>query len=360
MAPVAVIDNYLPNLPKPDGGVVIAPAGSACSSSSVVDAESSTNNGDVKASVSREVPLSVLQDTISEFLRSCDYTPPRTTHNNDLRRWLTEQVASWSVAVSPKFLSKTIDAGCTYVEAVFGHVPVENRRYIALYTACMLYADDLGEEDPGAVLHFTRRFVRGETQPNAVFECLAGLLRRAYDVWPQFGADSIVTGTLDALAANHIECVMRTVPVKPFASRYPYYLRQRAGIGAPFTHFMFANDWRQTPESYIQVVPEIDHWSLGANLSFYKEELAGETHNYVHIRCAADQTSPETVLRKLVEEVSDTARRVDMIVADDPELANIWTPYKKAYIEFHLRTPRYRLAELGFSPQWSTSHRLDI
>ncbi|KAI0670956.1 terpenoid synthase [Trametes maxima] len=352
MAPVAVFDESFSNFPKPDGiAVAQLEAGSACPSSIPIDAKSSDNSA-VKAQVSREVPRAVLQDTISEFLRRCDYTPTKTTHNNDLRCWLTEQVASWSVAVSPKFLNKTIDAGCTYVESVFGHVPVENRRYIALYTACMLYADDLGEDDPGAVLDFTRRFVRREHQPNAVFECLAGLLRSTYDVWPQFGADSIVTGTLDALAANHIECVMRTVPVKPFAERYPYYLRQRAGIGAPFTHFMFANDWRQTPESYIQIVPEIDHWSLGANdiLSFYKEELAGEMHNYVHIRSAADQTSPEAVLRKLVEEVSDTARRVDMIVADDPELANIWTPYKKAYIEFHLRTPRYRLTELGFSP----------
>ncbi|KAI0648756.1 terpenoid synthase [Trametes meyenii] len=280
----------------------------------------------------RLLPRAVLQATISDFLQSCNYTSPKTSNNNHLRRWLTEQVSSWSVAVSPKFLSKTIDAGCTYVETVFAHVPLENLRYIALYTACMFYADDLGEEDPSAVANFTQRFVCGEHQPNAVFECLAGLLRR----------------TLDALAANRVESMMRTVPVKPFATRFPWYLRLRAGIGAPFTHFMFANNWRRTPESYIQILPEMDHWTLGANLSFYKEELAGETQNYVHIRSAADQTSPEVVLRRLIEEVADTARRVDMIVADDAELSNIWIPYQKA--KFHLKTPRYRLAELGFAP----------
>ncbi|KAI0667869.1 terpenoid synthase [Trametes maxima] len=306
----------------------------------------------MRSQVYQRVPRTVLQETISDFLRSCDYTSPKSSNNNSLRCWLTEQVASWSVTISPKFLSKTIDAGCTYVETVFAHVPLENLRYIALYTACMFYADDLGEEDPSAVAHFARRFVRGEHQPNAVFECLAGLLRRAHDLWPQFGADSIVTGTLDAIAANRVESMMHTVPVKPFATRFPWYLRSRAGIGAPFTHFMFANNWRQTPETYIQILPEMDRWTLGAKyvLSFYKEELAGETQNYVHIRSAADQTSPEVVLRRLIEEVADTARRVDMIVADDAELSNIWTPYKKAYIEFHLKTPRYRLAELGFAP----------
>ncbi|KAI0648781.1 hypothetical protein C8Q79DRAFT_470852 [Trametes meyenii] len=164
--------------------------------------------------------------------------------------------------------------------------------------------------------------------------------------------------------------MMRTTPVKPFATRFPWYLRLRAGTGVPFTHFVFAKNWRDTPESYIQILPhvsvvvscppstqfhlrsEMDRWTLGVNdiLSFYKEELVGGTHNYVRIRSAADQTSPEIVLRQLIEEVVDTARRVDIIVADDAGLSNIWTPYKKAYIEFHLKTPRYRLAELGFSP----------
>ncbi|EIW59698.1 terpenoid synthase [Trametes versicolor FP-101664 SS1] len=296
-------------------------------------------------------PVSVMQEVIRDLLDRSEYRSPKSATDHELRRALTEEVVEWKTDVAPAFLTKAVDASCNYVETVYGHTPPAHRHYIALYTVCMLYADDLGEHDPGAVMQFTRRFVRAEPQPHAVFECLASVLRRAHELWPQFGADCIITGTLDALAANHVECTTRGMAVKPHATRYPTYLRLRAGIGAPFTHFVFPNCWRETPESYVQILPEIDHWTLGANdiLSFYKEELAGETNNYIHLRAAAEQTSTDAVLRRLVEEVTDTARRVVKIAADDEELSRIWNRYMQCYLEFHLRTPRYRLAELGFS-----------
>lgn len=196
-----------------------------------------------------------MQEVIRDLLDRCAYRSPQSATDHELRRGLAEEVAKWGTDVAPAFLTKAADAACNYVETVYGHTPATHRRYIALYTVCMLYADDLGEQDPGAVMQFTQRFVRAEPQPNAVFECLAGVLRRAHELWPQFGADSIITGTLDALAANHVECTTKDMVVKPLAMRYPTYLRLRAGIGAPFTHFVFPNSWRETPESYVQILP---------------------------------------------------------------------------------------------------------
>ncbi|KAI0822027.1 terpenoid synthase [Trametes gibbosa] len=293
-----------------------------------------------------------MRDAIRDLLDRCAYRSPKSATDPELRRTLAAEVAEWDAGLSPAFLARSIDASCNYVETVYGHTPAAHRHYIALYTVCMFYADDLGEQDPAAVMAFTRRFVCGERQPNAVFECLAGLLRCAHTLWPQFGADSIVTGTLDALAANYIECTTRGMAVKALATRYPTYLRLRAGISAPFTHFLFSNSWRETTESYVQILPEIDHWTLGAKcvlLSFYKEELAGETNNYIHLQAAAEQTSADGVLHRLVDEVADTALRVNKVTADDPELAAMWNKYMQCYLEFHLKTPRYRLAELGFS-----------
>ncbi len=65
----------------------------------------------------------------------------------------------------------------------------------------------------------------------------------------------------------------------------------------------------------------------GHSLSFYKEELAGETSNYVHLRAAAEQVSPWEVLRDLTEEVLDTARRIDKIISKDTELRVLWNRY---------------------------------
>ncbi len=148
-----------------------------------------------------------------------------------------------------------VDASCSVVETMYGHTPAAHRRYIGLYSACIIYADDVGEQDPNALRQFTQRFVRAEPQPNAVFECLAGLLRQAYELWPQFGADCIISGTLDALSANYIECTTHGMRAKPLATCYPTYLRQRASFGPAYTNFMFPNSWRETPESYIQILP---------------------------------------------------------------------------------------------------------
>lgn len=63
------------------------------------------------------------------------------------------------------------------------------------------------------------------------------------------------------------------------------------------------------------------------SLSFYKEELAGEDNNYIHLRAAAEQVSTDKVLRRLVEEVSDITLRVGKVVADDVELSKIWMRY---------------------------------
>ncbi|KAG9028715.1 hypothetical protein FS837_003800 [Tulasnella sp. UAMH 9824] len=83
-------------------------------------------------------------------------------------------------------------------------------------------------------------------------------------------------------------------------------------------------------------------------LSFYKELLAGETDNYVHLRAAAEEKIPMQVLHELSEEVIDTVRRITSVASPNPELAYIWQQFIHGYLEFHVKTPRYRLHELNF------------
>lgn len=64
-----------------------------------------------------------------------------------------------------------------------------------------------------------------------------------------------------------------------------------------------------------------------SRLSFYKEELAGEQNNYVHLRAAVEQLSPLEVLTNLTEEVLDTAKRVGQIIGGDLELRMLWEQY---------------------------------
>lgn len=100
-------------------------------------------------------------------------------------------------------------------------------------------------------------------------------------------------------------------------------------------------------------------------LSFYKESLAGETDNLIHLRAAAEQKDPLSVLREVVEETLESIRKVEMLTAADPQLAKICRSYvvvsaddareeeradslrTQGYVEFHFRARRYRLEDLG-------------
>ncbi len=152
-------------------------------------------------------------------------------------------------------VSKMVETSCSYAETAYAHTSPEHRFYIALYTACMLYGEDVGNDDPDAVSQYARRLVRGEEQVHPIFDRLTTLLKDAHVYWTDVGADAVVTGTIDALSATYIEFATSGMRISPSATRYPYYLRTRAGGGPQYTHFMFMRSWRETAETYLQILP---------------------------------------------------------------------------------------------------------
>lgn len=200
-------------------------------------------------------PYAEVKDIICDFLDRSVYKSPKSIQDDKLRTKLDAEISSWHVDLSSALTAKIADGAAVYAETTYGHTTHEHRYFIALYTACLMYVDDLGDRHLEAVMGFTGRFVRGEEQPDPVLNCLERLLRRAHELWPQFGADAVVAGTLDAVTAMYIEYTTQNMEVTPTATRFPYYLRTRAGIGPPYIHFVFMNTWRATPESYLQAIP---------------------------------------------------------------------------------------------------------
>ena len=80
-------------------------------------------------------------------------------------------------------------------------------------------------------------------------------------------------------------------------------------------------------------------------VSFYKEELAGERHNYVHDRANTSSCSVETVLQELVEEVIAAVEKGRNILQTERE-KDAWQGFVDGYFWFHVYSTRYRLHEL--------------
>ena len=194
---------------------------------------------------------------VHDFLQRSNYRSPNSPQDAELRRKLTSEISSWTATVGPQMLGKMVETSCSYAETAYSHVSFDHRYYIALYTACMLYGEDLGSRDPAAIAQFARRLISGRPQLSPIFDRLGDLLRDAHLYWTDVGADAIISSTLDALTATFVEFATSEMEIAPAATRYPYYLRTRAGGGPQFTHFMFMRSWRETPDSYLQIIPYV-------------------------------------------------------------------------------------------------------
>lgn len=200
-------------------------------------------------------PFRDIRRIIRTFLSGLGFESPRTPQNPDLRHRLAAEIASWSIDVSSTFTDKMLSNSCNMAESCYSHTSPEQIYFIALYTAFTFYADDHCGSDPEPIGQFARRVIAGEPQLDPVLDRFAQHIKSAYDLWPAVGANSIISGTFDSMNAMYTEYTTKDMKVIPGATRYPYYLRTRSGVGPPYSHFIFPKQWRNEVTSYIQIIP---------------------------------------------------------------------------------------------------------
>ena len=196
-----------------------------------------------------------IKPIIADFLVRSSYKWGTTPLNVALRAQIASDVRAWDNCGAAHVVDKLVDCACSYIESAYGHLSPEYQHYVALYTACILYCDDLGGSRLDAVRQFATRLARGEAQLTPALDTLADLLKQAHDLWPAVGADAIISGTVDAIAGMYIEYTTANMAVDPHAAWWPQYLRTRTGINAPYIQFLFMKNFRETPESYLQMLP---------------------------------------------------------------------------------------------------------
>ena len=77
-------------------------------------------------------------------------------------------------------------------------------------------------------------------------------------------------------------------------------------------------------------------------LSFYKEDLEGDTSSYIHARAHVANMSPYDVLQDVINETVSAAEWVHHVLGEGPA-KDAWKSFEAGYIHCHLNDPRYRL-----------------
>ncbi len=205
-----------------------------------------------------EGSLTAIKRMVAEFLRKLPYRPPGTLQNSEIREALNAELVSWDMGLSSSHINVITDTGCTIAECAYSHTSHEHQRFIAFYTAYMLYADDVGQHSGNieAIGQFVQRFTQRAPQLDPVFNRLTALLGTTYSFYPKISGDGIISNTLESLTGMYIELTTQGRVIATAAARYPYYLRLKTGVGSAYAHFNFTRDWVASAGSfYLQTLP---------------------------------------------------------------------------------------------------------
>ncbi|KAK2011370.1 longiborneol synthase [Colletotrichum eremochloae] len=235
--------------------------------------------------------------------------------------------------------------------------PTEVQGFVGLFTWLVVQYDDIvGQNDEMAEAQlFQERFFRGETQPNAMLEGLANLMREAPRWFDPVLANLLQISTLKFLTCNLLERHkgFLNMPVTRAGVKFPDFVRDLSGINVAFAVFCFPKAQYPDVEQYLEAIPDMARFIDISNdvLSFYKEELSGDTRNYVHNRAMATGRPVLTELEVLKDEVVESANRAAKILKGRGKYEQSMHDSVRGLLAMHTANPRYKLQDLGLAEE---------
>ncbi|KAK6720728.1 Longiborneol synthase clm1 [Fusarium graminearum] len=297
-----------------------------------------------------------LQPLYSRFLMDLDLQPEYRRHESEK---LMEEVLKFAKSTGvPHDLNshsyQSLMVGYTYADNCLPYHDIEVKVYVAIYTWLATICDDaeaLGIIDD--VQLFEQRFILGEEQPTVLLRAFADQLKLTYKLYHPLVANLILCSSLNLLTSTSLVARKGIKEKGDHPSKggnyFAWYIRERDGVGEAYSWFTFPK--RQFPnlDIPIEAIEDMTRFIAYLNdvLSFYKESLAGETHNYINHTAAYEGVDSDAALHKTAQDTIDCARRIESVLAGKGEYEKAWRLHASGYLQMHVQRGRYRLIEVG-------------
>ncbi|KAG6844325.1 hypothetical protein H0H87_007731 [Tephrocybe sp. NHM501043] len=241
-------------------------------------------------------------------------------------------------------LENMIHLAASLIELAFNRCTLEEKKTIALFNLYIIYIDDAVLKDARPCTLFQSRFVQGLPQLDPVLDAFADVLHTLSETYPPLQANLILSSAFEFVSASCIEpqlALARGIPSSKAsrtsdmaATRFPLFLRERTGLGLPGALMLFSPSQPTDFVDLFKALGDMTFWTAAVNdlLSFFKEELAGETSTYIHTRATAEGRSPFTVLASLKDELCTASRNITRILAGDPTAAEAWRMFEHGVV----------------------------
>ncbi|KZP16977.1 terpenoid synthase [Athelia psychrophila] len=224
------------------------------------------------------------------------------------------------------------------------------QQWICLFSAFTIYFDDILEKDASMVREFQQRFLAGRPQEYPLLDQFAAFVRKVWIHFHPTCANLIVTSILDWITGFLIEADYSRMEVHERAVDYPQWMRRVIGGARAYAFFVFPPE--MPFEHYIQVISDMQAIIDDVNdlLSFYKEELRGETTNQVSLMSQLEGKTKIESLSQLSEGCIQRIQRSCDVLSSHQEAYDIFrNHFLSGYVKFYIREKRYKLIDLDLA-----------
>ncbi|KAF8066773.1 isoprenoid synthase domain-containing protein [Lyophyllum atratum] len=283
----------------------------------------------------------------ANFIRGLDYSPPDFPRDPTLRKAVLDELDSWNIGAASDGFLKCADVGTAAAELFYPAHEFDLKIVIAICTAGMKWMDNVADDILEPLTAFQGRFHARKPQLHPVLDCYAHFMLRLYDHYEPYVADAMVMSSVTFIAGSCLEVrsLSKGIPQSTDAKLWPYYVRNLSGISGFYAYACFPKKDHPDVVDYVQAIPEILVFTNFLNdvLSFYKEEMDGEQHNYCQMMGRVTGEAPIKILQDVSDETVAVAKRAALILKNAPAARRAFKEYEQGYIRFHLDVAHYRL-----------------
>jgi hypothetical protein len=169
-----------------------------------------------------------------------------------------------------------------------------------------------------------------------------------WDYFDPIAANAIIIGFHEFINGTMMESITKTIIHHARAPNFPEYVRLQSGAPALYAYWIFPRHKHPDLSTYVQAIPDLLALINRVNdiFSFYKEELAGEDDNFVHMRAKTSGKDVIITLEDICDETIELVNNISATLATDTAAYLAFQGYLSGYIRFHLSTTRYCMKEL--------------
>ncbi|KAG1824355.1 terpenoid synthase [Suillus subaureus] len=239
--------------------------------------------------------------------------------------------------------------GVAIMSNAYDHLPDRATKiWICLFTVVATCIDDMmiRAEDLEYVYRFNERFTNCQPQEHPVLNTLDGLLREVPCHYSAPVSNLIVTSALNFMSSILLDNETQDMLISPKTPSYPEYSRLLSGLSDTYGLCIFPSTLPL--REYVQCMPDLAIVINHTNdiLSYYKEEIEGDSANYLSLIAASRALSKQDALRELIDKTVQAYHNVLEFLRPRPEAYDAYVAFFDGYVKFHATLRRYKLEEV--------------